>query len=95
LNPIKASEVKKILEDRLSMDTRVTTLGHVQRGGSPCAFDRYLATIQGVEAVEAVLRSNPDIPAPMIGMRNNQIVSVPLMEAVKLVHIFKSDPVCR
>lgn len=42
LNAIKTEQVKKILEDRLGLDTRITTLGHVQRGGSPCAFDRYL-----------------------------------------------------
>ncbi|KAJ3322827.1 6-phosphofructokinase, alpha subunit [Boothiomyces sp. JEL0866] len=83
LNPIKAEQVKKALE-KIGLDTRVTTLGHVQRGGSTCAFDRYLATVQGVEAVEAVLRSNRDVPAPMIGMFQNKIVSIPLMEAVKL-----------
>ena len=42
LNPIKADQVKKVLEDRLKLDTRVTTLGHVQRGGTPCAADRFL-----------------------------------------------------
>jgi 6-phosphofructokinase 1 len=84
LNPIKPDQVKKALEVHLGLDTRVTTLGHVQRGGSSCAFDRYLATVQGVEAVEAVLRSTRNTPAPMIGMANNQIISIPLMEAVKL-----------
>ena len=79
--------MKKALEDVLGLDTRVTTLGHVQRGGSTCAFDRYLATVQGMEAVEAVLRSSRDIPAPMIGMQQNKIISIPLMEAVKLVSI--------
>ena len=42
LNPIKPDAVKKALEKQLGLDTRVTTLGHVQRGGSTCAFDRYL-----------------------------------------------------
>jgi 6-phosphofructokinase/predicted lactoylglutathione lyase len=42
LNPIKPEAVKKVLEDRLKLDTRVTTLGHVQRGGIPCAMDRQL-----------------------------------------------------
>lgn len=70
LNPIKAEQVKKSLETKLGLDTRVTTLGHVQRGGSTCAFDRYLATLQGVEAVEAVLRSARDVPAPMVCLIN-------------------------
>lgn len=42
LNPIKAEYVKDVLTDRLGLDTRVTTLGHTQRGGRPCAFDRIL-----------------------------------------------------
>ncbi len=85
LNPIKPDYIKQVIDKRLGLDTRVTTLGHVQRGGTPCAYDRYLGTMQGVEAVEAVLRSTPDTPSPMIGMSQNKIISVPLMEAVKLV----------
>ena len=42
LNPIKADSVKDVLTERLGLDTRVTTLGHTQRGGRPCAFDRIL-----------------------------------------------------
>ncbi|CDH51156.1 6-phosphofructokinase [Lichtheimia corymbifera JMRC:FSU:9682] len=86
LNPIKAEHVKDILADRLHLDTRVTTLGHTQRGGSPAAFDRILATIQSVEAVEAVLRSTPDTPSPLIGMSCNKVTSGPLMKAVELTH---------
>ncbi|KAI9348701.1 phosphofructokinase-domain-containing protein [Obelidium mucronatum] len=86
LNPIKPEYVKSVLDSRLGFDTRVTTLGHVQRGGAPCAYDRYLATVQGVEAVEAVLRSTPDTPAPMIGMSQHKITAGPLMDAVRLTH---------
>lgn len=42
LNPIRAEYVKDVLSDRLGLDTRVTTLGHTQRGGRPCAYDRIL-----------------------------------------------------
>lgn len=45
LNPIKPEQVKKVLEERLKLDTRVTTLGHIQRGGNPCAADRYLVPL--------------------------------------------------
>ncbi|KAI7898857.1 6-phosphofructokinase [Cokeromyces recurvatus] len=86
LNPIKADDIKDILSERLGLDTRVTTLGHTQRGGSPAAFDRILATIQSVEAVDAVLNSTPETPSPIIGMSNNQVTSGPLMKAVKLTH---------
>ena len=88
LKPIKADQVKKVLEERLGLDTRVTTLGHVQRGGTPCASDRYIATLQGVEAVQAVLKATPESLAPMIGISENTITTVPLMEAVQLVFHF-------
>ena len=42
LKPIKAEYVKDVLTERLGLDTRVTTLGHTQRGGRPCAWDRIL-----------------------------------------------------
>ena len=42
LNPIRAEYVKEVLTERLGLDTRVTTLGHTQRGGRPCAMDRIL-----------------------------------------------------
>ncbi|KAJ3020349.1 6-phosphofructokinase, alpha subunit [Thoreauomyces humboldtii] len=86
LNPIKADYVQKVLTDRLHLDTRTTCLGHVQRGGAACAYDRFLATVQGAEAVEAVLRSKPGVPAPMIGNSHNKMTSTPLMEAVQLTH---------
>lgn len=83
LNPITSEEVKEVLVN-LGLDTRITTLGHVQRGGTAVAFDRMLATLQGVEAVKAVLETTPDTPSPMIGILENKIVRQPLVEAVKL-----------
>lgn len=44
LNPIKGEDIKKVLVDQLGLDTRVTTLGHTQRGGKPCAWDRILVS---------------------------------------------------
>ncbi|KAK4902728.1 6-phosphofructokinase, alpha subunit [Elasticomyces elasticus] len=84
LNPISPNMVKDLLskKDGLALDTRVTTLGHVQRGGSPCAYDRMLATLQGVEAVKAVLDSTPDTPSPVICMVENKIVRKPLVDAI-------------
>lgn len=83
LNPITSEQVKDVLVE-LGLDTRITTLGHVQRGGTAVAYDRMLATLQGVEAVKAVLDSNPETPSPMIGVLENKIVRQPLMESVKL-----------
>ncbi|KAF9947221.1 6-phosphofructokinase, alpha subunit [Modicella reniformis] len=84
LKPITAKDLMDLLTDRLHLDTRMTILGHVQRGGTPCAFDRNLATMQGVEAVEAVLASKPDVPSPMIAMNENKITRIDLMKAVSL-----------
>lgn len=81
-NPISAEYVKDVLSERLGEDTRVTSLGHVQRGGAPSAFDRYLSTVLGYAAVEQVVTS-PGGEAQLIGLREHQIISSPLMECVK------------
>jgi 6-phosphofructokinase len=47
LNPIKGDDIKDVLVERLGLDTRVTTLGHTQRGGAPCAYDRILVSQGG------------------------------------------------
>lgn len=72
-----------MLSTRLGLDTRVTVLGHTQRGGPASAYDRWLSTLQGVEAVKAVLEVKPDSPSPVIIIRENKIERMPLMEAVK------------
>ncbi len=58
-------------------------LGHTQRGGPACAYDRLLSTLQGVEAVRAVLEMTPQSPSPVITVRENKIMRTPLMEAVQ------------
>jgi 6-phosphofructokinase 1 len=84
LNKISSSKIKDILTDRLGLDTRTTVLGHTQRGGAACAYDRWLSTLQGVEAVKAVLDMSPQSPVPVITIRENKIMRTPLMEAVQL-----------
>ncbi|ROW13842.1 hypothetical protein VPNG_03581 [Cytospora leucostoma] len=83
-NKISSEMVKDLLADPkgLHLDTRVTTLGHVQRGGTAVAYDRMLATLQGVEAVKAVLEATPETETCFIAVTNNKIVRRPLMEAV-------------
>ena len=51
MNPITSEEVKQVLAD-LGLDTRNTILGHVQRGGTAVAFDRRLATLQGLKLLK-------------------------------------------
>jgi 6-phosphofructokinase 1 len=76
--------VRDLLADKngLGLDTRITTLGHVQRGGTAVAYDRMLATLQGIEAVKAVLEATPETPTCVITINENKIVRKPLMEAV-------------
>ncbi|CAI4473223.1 BCN_G0023710.mRNA.1.CDS.1 [Saccharomyces cerevisiae] len=83
LNPVTANDVKDALIE-LGLDTKVTILGHVQRGGTAVAHDRWLATLQGVDAVKAVLEFTPETPSPLIGILENKIIRMPLVESVKL-----------
>lgn len=82
---ISPSMVKDLLADKngLGLDTRITTLGHVQRGGSAVAYDRMLGTLQGVEAVKAVLEATPETETCFIAITENKITRKPLMAAVK------------
>lgn len=84
LKPIRADYVKEVLTNRLCLDTRVTTLGHIQRGGRPCAWDRIWPTLQGLDAVDALLEATSDTPSYMIGMQEHRVHRVPLVEAVKM-----------
>ena len=85
-NPITVDDVKRLLEDNLGEDTRITILGHVQRGGAPSAFDRYLSTLLGHAAVEQLLKDAPDAPAQLIGIREHDVISSPLMDCVDKTH---------
>jgi len=62
-------------------DIRITVLGHLQRGGSPSAFDRVTASRLGYAAVEALL---DDQKSTMVGIQNNEIVTIPFRKAIKL-----------
>ena len=61
-------------------DVRVSILGHLQRGGSPTARDRILASRTGVGAIEAIMQGQRNV---MIGIRNNEVVYVPFSEAIR------------
>jgi 6-phosphofructokinase 1 len=67
------------IEQRTGFETRVTILGHIQRGGTPTAFDRVLATRFGIAAIEAVHDGAFD---QMVALRADRIVRVPLGDAV-------------
>jgi 6-phosphofructokinase 1 len=83
---ISCELVKRVLEEKLDEDVRVTILGHVQRGGSPTVFDRNLSTMLGHAAVTTTLNAKPNTEPLLIGMRGNRIVNMPLMDCVKMTH---------
>jgi len=71
---------KKIKESiNRDLDIRVTTLGHIQRGGIPTAFDRILASRLGLGALEGLLRGEKNV---MAGVVNNQLIYTPFHDTI-------------
>ena len=71
---------ERIKNEYPQFDARVTILGHLQRGGVPTAYDRILASRMGYAAIEALLEGQRNV---MIGIKNDEIVYVPISRAVK------------
>jgi 6-phosphofructokinase 1 len=80
--PITSHYIKQVLESRLGEETRITVLGHVQRGGAPSAFDRNLSTLLGAAAVENLLAATEPEKPFVVGIRGNKITRTPLDEAL-------------
>jgi 6-phosphofructokinase 1 len=85
-NPITSEYVKNTLEEKLGEEVRITVLGHVQRGGSPSAFDRNMSTMVGHAAVHTLLEAKETDEPQLIGIRENQVVHSPLMACVAQTH---------
>ncbi len=83
--PSVAYEVAEKIQKRTDQEVRITVPGHTQRGGSPCPYDRVLATRLGAAAAEAILDGDFGY---MLGVKKNDIVRVPLSEvAGKLKYV--------
>ncbi|OKL48772.1 6-phosphofructokinase [Boudabousia marimammalium] len=81
-NPITATQVAETLEEKLQEDVRVTILGHVQRGGSPSAYDRWMSTVLGYAAVQEIMSVTPEDEPTILGVRHNRMARIPMMKAV-------------
>ena len=81
-------EIGKQIEEMTSFDTRVTVLGHVQRGGSPTAFDRVLASRLGARAVELLLEGKG---GRAVGIEKNELVDYDIIEALGRKHQINMD----
>lgn len=84
----KAHELEQQIKEKTRMDSRSTVLGHIQRGGSPSAFDRILATKMGASAVELLLQGRT---ARVIGIKNNKIFDMDVDEALSIEKTFDSE----
>jgi 6-phosphofructokinase 1 len=77
---IEAAECVRVIEERLGVETRLTVLGHVQRGGVPVPADRYIATMMGAKAIDVLMS---DMTEPQcIGMAGETTVVLPLRHCV-------------
>jgi 6-phosphofructokinase 1 len=74
------SIAKQVEENFPQYDVRVTVLGHIQRGGSPTAYDRILASRLGVASVEALLDDQQSV---MVGIANDSVELTPFNKAIK------------
>ena len=84
-----AATVAQVIEQvHPEYSTRVTVLGHLQRGGSPSAYDRILASRMGVAAVQALVDGQRNM---MVGIQNDDIVLVPLSKAIHQKKDIKED----
>ena len=84
-----AATIAKMIEKaHPEYSTRVTVLGHLQRGGSPTAYDRILASRMGVAAIQALIDGQRNV---MVGLQNDEIVLVPLNKAIQQHKDVKED----
>ena len=72
---------ERVRKEYPQYDVRVSILGHLQRGGKPTAYDRILASRMGVAAIEALKEGQRNV---MIGVKNDEIVYVPIAKAIKI-----------
>lgn len=84
----KAYELGAEIEDKTGIETRVTVLGHIQRGGSPTAFDRILASKMGAESVKLLMGGKS---GKVVGIKENKIINMDINEALKIESNLDND----
>ena len=83
-----SQEIANEIQARTGIDTRATILGHVQRGGSPSAFDRILASRLGARAVQALMDGETAVAA---GLVHSSVVTYPLTDAYACQHTLRPE----
>ena len=86
--PSVSYEVAALIQEKTGQEVRVTVPGHMQRGGSPCPYDRVFASRLGAEAGRLILEGEYGF---MVGYRNREIVKVPLEEVAGKLKMVDPD----
>lgn len=76
-------EIEREIRDRIGFETKVTILGHIQRGGSPSAYDRMWSSQMGARAVDLLVEGEKGV---MVGMKDGRLHHIPFEEALKNKH---------
>lgn len=79
--PVTSQELSEFIRKHTAMDSRVTVLGHVQRGGSPTSFDRMIASRMGAYGVKILMEGKS---SRAVGIRGNEIVDYDIFEALSM-----------
>lgn len=80
-----AEQLSKDIQEVTGIETRATVLGHIQRGGSPSAFDRVLASKLGAKAVDVLIEEKNQ---RVVGIKNNEVVDIDIDEALGTIREF-------
>ncbi|WP_353095406.1 6-phosphofructokinase [Tissierella praeacuta] len=83
-----AYDVSKSIEEKTGIDTRVTILGYIQRGGNPTSYDRIIASKMGNKAIELLKEGKSD---RALGIKCNQIIDIDIKEALEMEKEFDID----
>lgn len=89
---ISSEELRRELEERTGLETRMVILGYIQRGGSPTARDRLLASRTGYYAVELM---RDDSTSKAVGIRGEEIIAIPLEDALKIEKVSHTSEILK
>ncbi|KAK6102314.1 6-phosphofructokinase [Brugia pahangi] len=87
---ITSTMIRDVIKKKMKYDTRITILGHIQRGGSPSVFDRLLGCRMGAEAAIALMEMNAESEPCVVSIDGNQMVRIPLMKCVERTKAVKT-----
>ena len=87
---IDSRRISTALKEKAGIDARITILGHVQRGGTPSAFDRWMSTVLGYAAVQELLAARQEDAASILGVRRNRVARLPLVESVAVTRAVRT-----